>query len=61
EQLKQIDHPSIKQVLGRGLVIVVELNESARPYCESLKEEVLLCKETHDTVIRLAPPLIIDN
>ncbi|MGT2596972.1 aminotransferase class III-fold pyridoxal phosphate-dependent enzyme [Staphylococcus aureus] len=37
----------------------MELNESARPYCEALKEEGLLCKETHDTVIRFAPPLII--
>ncbi|HDB6227771.1 TPA: ornithine--oxo-acid transaminase [Staphylococcus aureus] len=59
EQLKQIDHPSIKEVRGRGLFIGVELNESARPYCEALKEEGLLCKETHDTVIRFAPPLII--
>ncbi|HDC6176005.1 TPA: ornithine--oxo-acid transaminase [Staphylococcus aureus] len=59
EQLKQINHPSIKEVRGRGLFIGVELNESARPYCEALKEEGLLCKETHDTVIRFAPPLII--
>ncbi|HDF3212734.1 TPA: ornithine--oxo-acid transaminase [Staphylococcus aureus] len=59
EQLKQIDHPSIKEVRGRGLFIGVELNESARPYCEALKEGGLLCKETHDTVIRFAPPLII--
>ena len=59
EQLKQIDHSSIKEVRGRGLFIGVELNESARPYCEALKEEGLLCKETHDTVIRFAPPLII--
>ena len=44
---------------GRGLFIGVELNEDARPYAEALKEEGLLCKETHDTVIRFAPPLII--
>ena len=37
----------------------IELTESARPYCEILKEKGLLCKETHDNVIRLAPPLII--
>ena len=37
----------------------MELNESARPYCEALKEQGLLCKETHDTVIRFAPPLVI--
>jgi len=59
EQLKQINHPSIKEVRGRGLFIGVELTEAARPYCEKLKELGLLCKETHDTVIRFAPPLII--
>jgi ornithine--oxo-acid transaminase len=37
----------------------MELTEEARPYCEQLKELGLLCKETHDTVIRFAPPLII--
>ncbi|HSJ38831.1 MAG TPA: ornithine--oxo-acid transaminase [Planococcus sp. (in: firmicutes)] len=58
-QLKEISHPSIKEVRGRGLFIGMELNEAARPYCEELKELGLLCKETHDTVIRFAPPLII--
>ncbi len=59
EELKKIEHPSIKEVRGRGLFIGVELTEAARPYCEELKELGLLCKETHDTVIRFAPPLII--
>ena len=59
EELRKIDHPSIKEVRGRGLFIGVELTESARPYCEALKELGLLCKETHDTVIRFAPPLVI--
>ena len=59
DQLKQISHPSIKEIRGRGLFIGMELNETARPFCEKLKEEGLLCKETHDTVIRFAPPLII--
>ncbi|WP_252503908.1 ornithine--oxo-acid transaminase [Sporosarcina sp. Marseille-Q4943] len=59
EQLQNINHPSIKEVRGRGLFIGVELTEAARPYCEKLKELGLLCKETHDTVIRFAPPLII--
>lgn len=58
-ELKKIDHPSIKEVRGRGLFIGVELTEAARPYCEALKELGLLCKETHDTVIRFAPPLVI--
>lgn len=60
-QLKEISHPSIKEVRGRGLFIGMELTEAARPYCEELKELGLLCKETHDTVIRFAPPLIISK
>lgn len=59
EQLKTIRHPKIKEVRGRGLFIGIELTEEARPYCERLKEEGLLCKETHEFVIRFAPPLII--
>jgi len=46
-------------VRGRGLWIGIELHSSARPYCEALKQEGLLCKETHDHVIRIAPPLTI--
>lgn len=59
EQLQQISNPVIKEVRGRGLFIGLELTESARPYCEKLKELGLLCKETHDSVIRFAPPLVI--
>lgn len=59
DELKKIEHPSIKEVRGRGLFIGVELTEDARPHCEKLKELGLLCKETHDKVIRFAPPLII--
>ena len=58
-ELQKINHPAIKEVRGRGLFIGVELHESARPFCEALKEKGLICKETHDTVIRFAPPLII--
>ncbi|MED1662041.1 ornithine--oxo-acid transaminase [Bacillus licheniformis] len=61
EKLSQIDNPKIKEVRGRGLFIGVELTEAARPYCERLKEEGLLCKETHETVIRFAPPLVISH
>ncbi|MFC7687975.1 ornithine--oxo-acid transaminase [Ureibacillus sp. GCM10028918] len=59
EQLRSINHPSIKEVRGSGLFIGVELTVPARSYCEQLKDLGLLCKETHDFVIRLAPPLII--
>lgn len=60
-ELEKIDNPKIKEVRGRGLFIGVELTEAARPYCEELKELGLLCKETHETVIRFAPPLIISQ
>lgn len=60
-KLREIKNPIIKEVRGRGLFIGVALNEPARKYCEALKEEGLLCKETHDTVIRFAPPLIISE
>ncbi|MFF2291186.1 ornithine--oxo-acid transaminase [Peribacillus butanolivorans] len=59
DSLKEINNPIIKDIRGRGLFIGLELTEAARPYCEKLKEEKLLCKETHDTVIRFAPPLVI--
>lgn len=58
-KLQEIKNPVIKEVRGRGLFIGMELYEEARPYCERLKDLGLLCKETHDTVIRFAPPLII--
>lgn len=61
EKLKEIKNPKIKEVRGRGLFIGVELTEPARKYCEELKEAGLLCKETHDTVIRFAPPLVISK
>lgn len=60
-RLREIKHPAIKDIRGRGLFIGVELKESARPYCEELKGEGLLCKETHETVIRFAPPLTIER
>ncbi|HHY72532.1 MAG TPA: ornithine--oxo-acid transaminase [Bacillus bacterium] len=58
-ELQKINNPTIKEVRGKGLFIGVELTTSARPYCEKLKEEGLLCKETHENVIRFAPPLVI--
>lgn len=59
QQLRKIESPVIKEIRGRGLFIGMELNDVARPYCEKLKDNGLLCKETHHTVIRFAPPLVI--
>ncbi len=58
-KLKQINSPRIKQIRGRGLLIGMVLDTRARPYCEALARKGLLCKETHENVIRFAPPLII--
>jgi ornithine--oxo-acid transaminase len=57
--LKTLHSPDIREVRGRGLWIGIELLSPARPYCEALKEHGILCKETHEKVIRLAPPLVI--
>lgn len=59
ERLKTIRSPHILDIRGRGLFIGIELDTKARPYCEALKDEGLLCKETHENVIRFAPPLVI--
>ena len=61
DRLRQISSPQIASIRGRGLWIAIELNMPARPICEALMEAGLLCKETHHTVIRLAPPLTIDH
>ena len=49
----------MKEVRARGLWIGIELQREARPYYEALKEQGILCKETHERVIRIAPPLVI--
>jgi ornithine--oxo-acid transaminase len=59
EKLKTIRSPHIREVRGRGLWIGIELHGAARPFCEALKDEGILCKDTHDHVIRIAPPLVI--
>jgi len=59
DRLHTICSPHVKDIRGKGLWIGIELDVPARPYCEGLKEEGLLCKETHDRVIRIAPPLTI--
>ncbi len=60
DQLKKIQSPVVKEVRGRGLWIGIELTGPARPYCEALQAEGILCKETHEHVIRIAPPLVIE-
>ncbi|MCK4516316.1 MAG: aminotransferase class III-fold pyridoxal phosphate-dependent enzyme, partial [Spirochaetaceae bacterium] len=62
ERLRGIKADHVVDVRGRGLWIGIELSrdtDGARPYCEALRGEGLLCKETHDYVIRFAPPLVI--
>jgi ornithine--oxo-acid transaminase len=59
DKLRQIKNPSIREIRGKGLLIGIELDKNVRPYCEKLMELGLLCKDTHETVIRFAPPLII--
>jgi ornithine--oxo-acid transaminase len=61
QQLKTISSPLIKEVRGKGLLIGVEIDETypARQICLKLKEKGVLTKETHGTVIRFSPPLVI--
>lgn len=58
-RLRTLTSPHLVEVRGRGLMIGLELNKPARPFCEALKDRGLLCKETHSNIIRLAPPLVI--
>ena len=60
--LRQIKNPVIKEIRGKGLMIGMELWSEAggaRQYCHKLKGKGLLCKETHENIIRFAPPLVI--
>jgi ornithine--oxo-acid transaminase len=59
DRLKTIRSKHISEVRGLGLWIGIELNVAARTFCEALKEQGILCKETHEKVIRIAPPLVI--
>ncbi len=64
EQLRAIPSPYVKEVRGKGLLIGVELKPEAggaRRFCEALQERGILAKETHEHVIRFAPPLVIDK
>ncbi|MGA7192633.1 MAG: ornithine--oxo-acid transaminase [Anaerolineales bacterium] len=64
DQLSEIPSPHVKEVRGKGLLIGVELKPSAggaRRFCEAMQEKGILAKETHENVIRFAPPLIIEK
>jgi ornithine--oxo-acid transaminase len=63
-ELKKIASPHVQEVRGRGLMIGVEIKTAsgkARPFCEELAKRGILCKETHDQVIRFAPPLVVEK
>ncbi|MEE9588872.1 MAG: ornithine--oxo-acid transaminase [Hyphomicrobiaceae bacterium] len=64
EQLAAIRSNAIEEIRGRGLMIALEFREEvggARKYCEALKEQGLLCKETHTNTIRFSPPLVVSQ
>ncbi len=64
EQLEKINSPYVKEIRGRGLMIGIELHsevKGARKLCEKLMKSGLLCKETHEHIIRIAPPLVIQK
>ncbi len=64
EQLAEIPSPHVKEVRGKGLLIGVELKPQAggaRRFCEALQHNGILAKETHENVVRFAPPLVIDK
>jgi ornithine--oxo-acid transaminase len=58
-QLRLLTNSRIREIRGKGLWIGVEMKDAARPYCDALMREGVLCKDTHRNVIRMAPPLII--
>jgi len=63
-KLRAIGSPFVQEVRGKGLFIGVELKHEAggaRRFCEALMRQGLLCKETHEHVIRFAPPLVISR
>lgn len=61
DQLRTLSHPDIVEIRGVGLIAGIELRVPARPFCERLQMLGILCKETHDRVIRIAPPLVIER
>ena len=60
-RLRQLSSPHVVEVRGKGLMVGIELNTAARPFCEALWARGVLCKETHHKTIRFAPPLVISE
>jgi ornithine--oxo-acid transaminase len=61
ERLRTLRSPVVREVRGRGLWIGIELHGPARPVCEALQAKGVLCKETHERVVRVAPPLVVSR
>jgi ornithine--oxo-acid transaminase len=64
DELRGLDSPVVEEVRGRGLLVGVVIRKEAglaRPFCEALMERGILAKETHDQVVRFAPPLVIER
>jgi ornithine--oxo-acid transaminase len=62
DQLRGLAHPAVLDVRGKGLLVGIEIDPhvaSAREVCEGLMVEGVLTKDTHGTVVRLAPPLVV--
>ena len=60
QHLSDMEHPEIKEVRGRGLLVAVEFKKpAAKEFCRILMRNGLLAKSTHKTTVRFAPPLII--
>jgi ornithine--oxo-acid transaminase len=64
EKLRALPQDTVREIRGRGLWIGIEIKKEcgpARPYCEALMERGILAKETHEQVVRIAPPLVISR
>lgn len=61
KRLNEVNLPNLVEIRSRGLFVGVEFSGSVREYCERLKEEGVLCKETQENTIRFAPPLVINK
>ena len=60
-RLREVVGPQVREVRGKGLLIGVELDGPAKPAVLALKERQVLCKDTHEHVLRFAPPLVISR